>query len=235
MLGVGQLLGLIDRLYEGALDDEAWQDALHGLIRAFGAMSAGLVIHDMRTRRLQSGLFLDTDVCYQGAYPDVMIRPDIAPLFARLARNISAAVVTNSMIGITSGPFYDEWLRPQGIRYSIVAKATADGLAPGILAMGRARQTGDFGDDEVAALRILQPHLLRALQVRLRLEAAAAAAWMSEAVDRVAPGVLLVDATAGVRHANSAAQALLRSRDGLAVTAGRLACDHPTTAGRCIA
>jgi DNA-binding CsgD family transcriptional regulator len=105
-------------------------------------------------------------------------------------------------------------------------------LAPGANLLGGlylARTTGSspFAEDALAALRSLQPHLDRAVQVRLRLETALSARRQAlEALDAVEQAVLLVDGHAAVRHANRAAEALLRS-GGLKTIAGALSCDHP--------
>jgi DNA-binding CsgD family transcriptional regulator len=123
--------------------------------------------------------------------------------------------------------FYAEWLRPQRFEHVLMALLAPSADLIGGLFLARTTRSSPFTDDALAALRSLQPHLGRAVQVRLRLEAASAAERQAlEALDVVEQAVLLVDANAAVRHANRAAEALLRS-GGLKTVAGALACDHP--------
>ncbi len=77
-------------------------------------------------------------------------------------------------------------------------------------------------------MELLQPNLLRALQVRLRLNGAASLARDAlAALDLVDQGVLLVDASAGVVHANRVAEAALGAGDGVGARHSALACDRP--------
>ena len=103
----------------------------------------------------------------------------------------------------------------------------------GGLFLARTTRSSPFTDDALAALRSLQPHLGRAVQVRLRLEVASSARRQAlEALDLVEQAVLLVDANAAVRHANRAAEALLRS-GGLKTVAVRSPATTRTTRARC--
>ena len=123
--------------------------------------------------------------------------------------------------------FYAEWLRPQRFQHVLIALLAPSAKLVGGLFLARRTGSSPFTHNARAALRRLQPHLGHAVQVRLRLEAASSAERQAlEALDVVEQAVLLVDANAAVRHANCAAEALLRSGE-LKAVANALTCDHP--------
>ena len=79
----------------------------------------------------------------------------------------------------------------------------------------------------------MRPHLVRAVQVRLRLDGAVSAAKHAlAALDLVGQGVLLVDEGAGVVHATRAAEAALGQADGVRATRSVLACDRADDTAR---
>jgi DNA-binding CsgD family transcriptional regulator len=123
--------------------------------------------------------------------------------------------------------FHAEWLRGQDVLDYITAPLAPTPSMSGGLNIGRPRRGDGCGERELAGLRALRPHLLRACQARLRLEdAASVAAGALAALDRIDQGVVLVDAGAAVVHANRTAAAALGRSDGLAMTRSALACDH---------
>ena len=75
-----------------------------------------------------------------------------------------------------------------------------------------------FDRQEAALLSALMPHLQRAVQLHRRLaDAQAVVRGSTSALDRLAHGVILVDASGRVMFANRTAEEILRARDGLSV------------------
>lgn len=86
----------------------------------------------------------------------------------------------------------------------------------GYLAITRPARVGTFERDDVRLLRLLLPHLRRAMETQLRLAALGVQRDSAlEALDRLRHGILIVDAQARVIHVNAAAEAILRKADGL--------------------
>jgi DNA-binding CsgD family transcriptional regulator len=112
--------------------------------------------------------------------------------------------------------FYDECLRPQGLRSLIILRAARGerGAVANVCVLRTARE-GEFGAEEVELLSRLAPHLRRAVAVHTRLaEAEGERRALAEALERLPRAAFLVDGAAAVRLANAAGAALLAARDG---------------------
>ncbi|MFL5332937.1 MAG: hypothetical protein ACJ8H8_07095, partial [Geminicoccaceae bacterium] len=122
---------------------------------------------------------------------------------------------------------FDEWMRPQRIGDYVVSPLTPTPALVGGWFICRTHGGQGYGRDEIDALRALRPHLLRAVQVRLRLgQTADAARGALAALDLVEQAVVLVDADASVVHANRAADTALACGDGIDTRRSVLACDR---------
>jgi DNA-binding CsgD family transcriptional regulator len=89
---------------------------------------------------------------------------------------------------------------------------------------GRPKRAGAYEAAAVALLKVLQPHLARAMQVGLRLAIDTARARALDAFDGRSEGVLLVDGKCGVLWANQAAEGLITAGDRLSSVGRALAC-----------
>jgi DNA-binding CsgD family transcriptional regulator len=86
---------------------------------------------------------------------------------------------------------------------------------------------GQFGRSELRLIRVLAPHVERAMKVYQSLEGAEMiSAQANAALDRINCGVLFLSSSGGLLFANRAARALLSTRDGLLTVRGEL---HATT------
>jgi DNA-binding CsgD family transcriptional regulator len=225
-----ELLRLIDLIYQGALDAECWANAIAAIGRAFGGEVSSLSLYERPSRALRYQLELD-DESFRQSYAELAAAPDMDPVWrmteaSLLPTGVLALDVARRNSLVEETRFYAEWLRPQRVEHILMALLAPSANLVGGLFLARTTRSSPFADDELAALRSLHPHLGRAVQVRLRLEAASAAERQAlEALEVVEQAVLLVDAHAAVRHANRAAEALLRT-GGLKTVAGALACDN---------
>ena len=130
----------------------------------------------------------------------------------------------------TSTALFEEWLVPQHLDQSLRAHMKPDPASIAMLTIARSAKAKAFGAGLKDALGLLQPHLLRATQVRqrlkgartLRLDALAALDWGSTGRGCWSTPLPLVV------HANSAAEALLGGRRWAAGDAPRSvgACDR---------
>jgi DNA-binding CsgD family transcriptional regulator len=96
-----------------------------------------------------------------------------------------------------------------------------------MLAMARPAKAKPFNQTAIDALGSLRPHVLRAEQVRQRLNGAKALVRDAmAALDHIAQAVMLVDSGAAVMHANRTAEVALGSGDGLRSNRAGLVCEH---------
>lgn len=80
----------------------------------------------------------------------------------------------------------------------------------------RGEEFGAYRADEIRFLSVLEPHISRAAQLALRLRASAAHMVLAEqALDRMAEGVIFVEASGRIVFANHSAERILADADGL--------------------
>jgi DNA-binding CsgD family transcriptional regulator len=91
------------------------------------------------------------------------------------------------------------------------------------LCLGRHEDAPPISDEQIEQLRILAPHLRRAVTIGRLLDAtASAAASFEAALDASASGVILVGPDMNVVYANERANLMLRAGDPVATLGGRL-------------
>lgn len=134
---------------------------------------------------------------------------------------------------VRTGRFYQEWAKPQGLIDSIgvVLMRNPDRLAE--FSLGRAERAGPVGEREVRNLRLLAPHLRRAVTISDLLDMKSLeTAGIGGALDALAVGILLVGEDGAILHANRAAEDMLDRRTPIAASEGRLRAANPHATDR---
>lgn len=153
----------------------------------------------------------------------------------RPVRRAGDVLVTREMtpvVDLLRSEMYNEYLAPrdlhEGLRMDIWA---GDGWVEDI-SMLRPWSSGRFTAREIRMARHLLPHLQRATAVSRRLRGAADLAFAGlTALEHLHTGVLLVTRFGRIVYANTAAEALFASNDGITSTQGMLGCANPTLSG----
>jgi DNA-binding CsgD family transcriptional regulator len=231
MLTNSEQLRLVDRIYEGAFTDGGWAGALRDLAVAFRSEGANIATFDLLTGSLRAISFLGIEPHYQSSYSRLAGLPDMRRCWQCLGAYSPSQVVTDENIvpagsGLLQSRFVNEWLRPQGMDHHLIAICTPTRSEIGGYFFGRPKRAGGYEPDVVAVLKVLQPHLARAMQVSLRLAIDTARGRALDAFDRCSEGVLLVDGKCGVLWANQAAEGLITAGDRLSSVGRALACHH---------
>ncbi|HEY5300286.1 MAG TPA: LuxR C-terminal-related transcriptional regulator [Acetobacteraceae bacterium] len=119
--------------------------------------------------------------------------------------------------------YYNDFLRPLDIHsVAVVRLARRNGLQS-TLNVTKPKHKGQFTSAELEIARRLHPHLIRAFNLsRTFADLRARSAGLAAVLDRSSHGVLLLDDTGRINHANVAAERLLGEGDGLRVVGGRL-------------
>jgi DNA-binding CsgD family transcriptional regulator/PAS domain-containing protein len=87
-----------------------------------------------------------------------------------------------------------------------------------VFATARPLHKGQFTDDHIETFRTLVQHVTQAVRVQLRLALAAfRSACLSEALDQIPQGVIVLDSRGKIVYANSEAQLLIKKRNVLRV------------------
>jgi DNA-binding CsgD family transcriptional regulator/PAS domain-containing protein len=217
------VLDLVGKIYECAAEPAAWDDFLTGLARAAEGQIAAIVYHDdQRDEHLVSA---------QIGIPQEFHRPynvhyGAMDEWLRGAPGIISTgwVGTGQMLvpdrKLAKSEFYNDYLRLNEDAFHLCAgQILQKGSALGVVSVVRRRSAGPFGESQLRLLRILLPHLQRAMQLHHKYVALRNRSEMFEsAFDQVGTAIVFVDSKGLIIAANRAASALLDKRDGLIAT-----------------
>jgi DNA-binding CsgD family transcriptional regulator len=119
--------------------------------------------------------------------------------------------------------YFTEWADPQGLWDAVAFGFARDATMVGNVGFGRHRTAGEIGEDELAVLRLIAPHVRRAVAISHLLEVKTMETLtFASSLETLTSGVVLVDEQLGIVHANAAAGAMLRARDPMRSQQGRL-------------
>jgi DNA-binding CsgD family transcriptional regulator len=226
MLTTTEQLRLIDRTYEGALTDCGWGGALRDLAVAFRSDASNTTSFGLPHGSLRAVSFAGIEPSYQRSYSSLVALADMRRTWQSVAAHITAGVITNEDIDteLLQTRFFNEWLRPQGVDHHIIAICTPTRSEIGGYFFGRPKRAGAYDADAVAALKVLQPHLNRAMQVGFRLATDTVGARALDAFYRRSEGALLVDEKCCVLWASQTAEGLITAGDRLSSVGRALTC-----------
>ncbi len=219
------LENLIGTIYAAAAEPHGWADVLREVTQLLSGSAAALHVHSMAgtSFTFDTGYNLDPAACAEYVQHAYKINPLIAPL----ARVAAGAVVSDRALLPRETMLKSEYHRDYGRRHDMGGSATAilgsDGPYQSCLGIVHGWRAEPFPEEKLALLRRLTPHFQRALDINRQFDALRATTEaMSATLDRLETGVLLLDGRGAIVHANAAAVALLRRKDGLYAVFGKL-------------
>ena len=225
-----RLLGL---LYEGLMSPEgcAWNHFLAQLCKLLHCQAAAITLHDPQNQNpsVSSSFGLPAEALREWTSDYGIRNPRALQALHATQRTgafLSTASLTNAPPDLLTRAketgYYDFCLRYQMHHSAIAAVPVAPGAFGG-LSLLRAQPEGPFEPDELQFLRLLTPHVQRALQLHQKLENSQLLSELAKlALDRLDTAVLAVNQQARVIFLNPQAEALLHQQRGIALREGRL-------------
>jgi DNA-binding CsgD family transcriptional regulator/PAS domain-containing protein len=226
----GNLSGLVAAIYDAALAPEKWPSVLDACRLFVGGMSASLFAKD--AAGLAGGIFHTDghmDPAYGRLYFDRYARLDPAT-GGHLLTPLEEPVGTADLMDLDefrASRFYREWAEPQGIVDFVSAPIEKAGGWAAMFGVFRDASHGMTDDVAKDRMRLLVPHIRRAVVIGKVVERSHfEAASLGDAFDGLAVGMFLIGADGRVVHANAAGEAMYgggainTTRDGRIVTAG---------------
>ena len=215
----GDVLALVELVYEAAGDDGLWTPFLEGLMSRTGDKAVALNLQDLRRPGGEIVAQVGFDPGYQERYAEHY--GAVNPWFTRSrvpltigAVSPTAAVFPEDQLVKTE--FYSDYLAPQGLFRGLGLVVSGSDSSVAVLTLMRSRDLPDYGPPEERLMAHLAPHLQRAFLLRSRLSALREERRVTlEALDELPSALLLLDANGLPVLANRAARRILRARDGL--------------------
>jgi DNA-binding CsgD family transcriptional regulator/PAS domain-containing protein len=221
-----QLSGLIGEIYDAALDASRWHFVLAEAARFIGGSSAALFSKDAASGAGNIYYEFGTDPYYRQLYFEKYVKLDPATtgqFFAEVEQPIAVADLMPYQEFLET-QFYREWVKPQGIVDFVAAVLDKSATSAAMFGVFRHERDGLVDDETRRRVRLIVPHIRRAVLVgRLIDLKATEAASFADTLDGLSAGICLVDANGRIVHANAAGQAILDAGDVLSQTGGRIA------------
>ena len=156
------------------LREDLWPDALRSISDLFGSGSAHFEVIDKRTctplfhkfDRLSDESVIRYREYFSGVSPrtkDGAIRP---------AGHIGYDHSVLSEIEMAKDEFYEDFLRPQGLRYFVPGHMMNNNEYYGVFSVQRRIGEGHAESNDLALMEKLLPHLSQAVQIQLKIAAA---------------------------------------------------------------
>ena len=129
--------------------------------------------------------------------------------------------------------YYNDFLRPISAEWKMIFRLGLQGTDLSALVVARPFGKGRFTEEAVARAKRLSPHIIRIFSLSRKLALKGALGGDPfQVLESSTKGLLILDEDGGVRHANSAAEAMMSSGAGLSVRNGRLVCLDPKADSR---
>lgn len=216
---------MIDHLYDAAFSARALRQGLDMLAKHIEAFTASYLLVDNT-----SGEVLTEELSTPSEVWDDLYRSRYAQFDPRLRladelgegqifachRHFSPEMVKRDL-------FYQEFLIPRGVRWTLGGKLLEEGPVSAYLGLMRTPKQEPFNDGAVSCLLTLLPHLQRLARMHLAVARIRLSNGMVlSAMDRLGMLVMVTDESGHIHYANGSALALLKSNEGLSSRNGVL-------------
>jgi DNA-binding CsgD family transcriptional regulator/PAS domain-containing protein len=229
---------LIGGIYDAVIEPQRWTDAVDRIRRHFGFQLAMLGVH-----RLPDGVGMvqvasNVPQEFVEAIPRLGVQSlDIWGGPARLfSLPLEEPLVFSQIVRPSDIPDNDwmrEWAGPQKLVDSLALVLEHDRRMLASLSFSQREGGPPITDAIIDGMRILAPHLRRAVTITGLIDDARASANSFEgALDASGTGVVLVGADLAIVHANAVATSMLDGRDPVVDANGRLDLVHEVAPGR---
>jgi DNA-binding CsgD family transcriptional regulator/PAS domain-containing protein len=215
---------LIGSVYAAALDPGQWQEFSRLLAAATGSLVGfvGIVSapYDADSLLFTHGM----PPRYLELYQQTLT---INPLLPSIALCQSGDVVVNSWVvpeeELIRSQFYAQFVQPLGLRDSMFIVCLRSGPRVGTFGVNRAAGAPLYVESDTTLLRLLMPHVARAMTISDAFDLQTIKSDALEAsLDGLAAGVFLLDAAGRVVHLNRAAEHMTNAGRVLTVRENRL-------------
>lgn len=223
------LIDVVDGLYDAALDQARWPDALHGVAEFTGGRAVGWVTKDLRVREGVVHQQYGADERYVELYRERYWRFDpLTPIVSFPAGQMVTTADVMPVDEFKDGPFYQEWARPQGFGEAINLVLHKHGAGAALLSLIIDRDDpGAIGEAKRRLSRVAG-HVSRAVMASDRVASTTAETRaFTDALDWLTSAFFLARADGLILHANAAGRSLLDPGGPLLSVQGRLSMRDP--------
>jgi DNA-binding CsgD family transcriptional regulator len=221
-----QLSALIGAIYDAALDPTLWPKVLPKSAQFVGGRAAALFYKDAASKSGDVAYYCGIDPHYRQLYFDKYIKLDpltIGHFFAEVEQPVAVADIM-SYDEFLETRAYREWGQPQGLVDVLNVALDKTATSAAMYCVFRHVRDGRVDDEMRRRMRLIVPHLRRAVLIGNVIDLKTAEAdSFADTVDGISAGMFLVDANGRIVHANASGHAMLAQGSLLLVIGGKLA------------
>jgi DNA-binding CsgD family transcriptional regulator len=233
---VERISSLIGAIYDCVITPERWTGVLEEIRREFGFATGVLSVVSLTNMRAGVNAVSGTDSA-QMAQNGVEYGADIVELWGGVDRiqqyPLGEPIVQSQAVPhevIFGNRYYLEWALPKGLFDAVGVALVREKTMIGNATFSQHQSDGAIEDAQVSGLRLLAPHIRRAVTISNLFDMKTVeAATFAATVETLTVGVILVDEISKIIHTNAAATAMLAAGDPIVVRQGRIAVQSPTT------
>jgi len=221
-----QLSELIGEIYDAALDPSLWSDVLGKAGRFVGGPVAAIFAKSPTA--LTGTVYYHSsgkDPVYRKLYFNKYIKFDpftTAQYFSDVEQPMAVADIMPYEEFLETR-FYKEWVQPQGMVDAVTAVLDKSVTSAAMFGVFRYQSDGIVDDETRRRMRLIVPHIRRAVLIGRLIDLKAAdAASLADILDGLSAGMCLVDAGGRIVHANAACHFILDAGDFLSTIGGRI-------------
>jgi DNA-binding CsgD family transcriptional regulator len=216
-----RLSDLVGVIYDAAIDPSLWECAIERAAYFVGGTGAALICKDVGARHASAPYEFGFQRLPVALFEPIY--PAAEPLFLG---DIEQPIAITDLIPfeeLTQTELYRQWAKPQGFVDFISAVLDRTTISAAIFGVFRHERNGIVDDRARRQMRLIAPHIRRAVLIGRMFEfKAAEVATFVDALDGLSTGMYLVDAEGRLIHANAAGSAILAASDILSSVGGRL-------------
>jgi DNA-binding CsgD family transcriptional regulator len=221
---------LVGDVYDAALEPALWPRVLEKVAGFVGGSAIGLVSKDTVSRASDVHYHFGFDQDFVRLYREKYWKFDMfAPLAFFGVGEVTSLVNCTALEAFLRGSFMTEWANPQGWIDAANVVLVKSVMQCAIMSVTRNAADGMVDDEMRRRLRLVVPHVRRAVLIGNVIERKTAeAAGLADTLDGLSASMFLVEASGRVVHANVAGHVMMAAGDLLRTGAdGRLvACDR---------
>jgi DNA-binding CsgD family transcriptional regulator/PAS domain-containing protein len=225
-----QLSVLIGDIYDTALDPELWPPVLQKVCTFVRGSMASILSQDPIKNTANIYFSWGIDQYYENLYLDRYYT--LNPLFPAIlffpAGDVYGVADIMSHAEMGESRLYKEWMEPQGFIDFVGCTLEKSATSVAFHAVVRHRSDGFVDDEARRRMRLVGPHVRRAILVGKVIDLSKVeAAVLADALDGLAAGMFLVDSSGRIAHANAAGQEMLAEGSVVSMAGTQLLANEP--------
>jgi hypothetical protein len=222
---VDEFSALVGHIYDAAVAPAEWPGVLERIRKSLNAQTAALWSYDIFDRTPPWQLEIGYDPHWMKLYTEkyLALNPYMDQITLMSPGDVLATSGLPDYPGLFNTEFYQGWLKPQ--RFLDASQLMIEKSMNTITTLScvRHEDQGTYDDAALDLLRLLYPHLRRAVLIgRVVRSHEDRAAEYAELLDSLSAGMFLVSDKAEVIHANASGETMLAARTPLKKVNGRL-------------